>query len=405
MLQLPQWKKSLAAMWFAQLAGMGAISGAVSFLPLYISRLGITSTEETELWAGILVAVAPLFAALSGPHWGALGDRHGRKIMTERVMFVMIFIIGAMAFVTNVYQLFALRLLQGLFGGFTASAIALVTSISPPDKISFTLGFFQTAMIAGGAFGPMFGGVIADAFGYNSAFIAFSLLSLLALFIIHMAVVEDFTPAPTKQKVPIWTQIRGVLAVDGLKAMLFIMFLIQFGVQAIVPVLPLYVQSLAPNSLYLASICGGIIAITGLTSALASASISKLTARIPHRCVLIGAAFFAALTFASQALATNVWALGVARGFSGLFMGAMLPTINTLVYLLIPAAQRGISYGVTSSAALLGSVLGPLSSGLLALQLGTKSVFWLTALLFAAVCLWSFTLRTPQADNLEKTAP
>lgn len=396
MLELPQWKKSLAAMWFAQLTGMGAISGVISFLPLYISKLGITSLEQTEMWSGILVAVAPLFAALSGPHWGAFADRRGRKLMTERVMLVMVFLMGAMAFVTNVYQLLALRILQGIFGGFTSSAIALVTSISPPEEISFTMGVFQTAMIAGGAFGPMFGGLIADYLGYQEAFLAFAALSLLALFIIHWAVVEHFTPVPSQNRPSVWEQIQGVLSLPGIKGMLLIMFLIQFAVQAIVPILPLYIQSLAPDAVYIASICGAIIAVTGLTSALASASVGKMSSRLEHRLILVGAAFFAALTFCAQALSPNVWTLGAARGFSGLFMGAMLPTVNALVYLLIPAEKRGVSYGVASSAALFGSVLGPLLGGFLALHFGAKSVFWLTAFLFTCVSLWSLTLRPPK---------
>ncbi|MBP2627418.1 MAG: multidrug transporter [Firmicutes bacterium] len=389
MFKLPEWKKNLAAMWFAQLNGMAAITGVIAFLPLYLPELGITTLEEVEIWSGILMAVASLCAAISGPHWGVLADRHGRKPMVERVMFIFFILMMAMAFVTNVYQLLVLRILQGLFGGFTSAALALVTSLTPPEEIGFTMGFYQTAMITGGAFGPLLGGFIADHFGYRQAFAAFGIMCIISLFIIHLAVTEHFVPAPQTVKPSVNKQIKHVLSTPGLKSMLLIQFAIQFAVQAIAPILPLYIQGLAPDSTHIASTCGSIIAITGLTSALASASMGIISKHTKPTAILFFSASLAALSFAGQAIATSVIILGMARGVSGLFLGAMLPTINAIVYLLIPPEKRGVAYGVTSSASLMGNVLGPLLGSLFALYLGTHSVFWLTAGLFAFVAIWS----------------
>lgn len=153
MLKLPEWKRNLAVMWFAQLIGMGAITGVVSFLPLYIPHLGVSSLEETEMWSGILMGVASFFAAIANPYWGSIADQNGRKPMVERVMLMFGTVMICMSFVTNVYQLLALRIVQGIFGGFTASALALVASVTPDEEIGFTMGIFQTAMIAGSAVG------------------------------------------------------------------------------------------------------------------------------------------------------------------------------------------------------------------------------------------------------------
>lgn len=390
MLTLPEWKKNLAAMWFAQFNGMGAITGVIAFLPLYLPELGITNLEQIEIWSGTLMAVASLCAAISGPHWGAYADRHGRKLMVERVMIVFFILMIAMAFVTNVYQLLALRMIQGLFGGFTSAALALVTSLTPPEEIGFTMGFYQTAMIAGSAFGPMFGGLIGDHFGYRQAFIAFGIMCIISLFVIHFAVVEHFIPEPHVTKPSVNKQITHILSTPGLKSMLLIQFSIQFAVQAIAPILPLSIQGLAPDSTYIASTCGAIIAVTGITSALASASMGTISKGFKQTSILVCAAGLAALSFAGQAMATGVISLGIARGISGLFLGAMLPTVNSIVYLLIPPEKRGVAYGVASSAALMGNVLGPLSGGVFAIYFGTHSVFWLTAAMFAFVSIWSF---------------
>ncbi|MDR3591135.1 MAG: MFS transporter [Negativicutes bacterium] len=399
-MNIPEWKKNLAVMWFAQLIGMGAITGVMAFLPLYIPSLGVNTVEETEVWAGVLMGVASLAAALAGPHWGAVADRHGRKPMVERVMGVFFVIMVAMGFVTDVYQLLVLRILQGIFGGFTAAALALVTSITPPREIGFTLGIYQTAMIAGGAFGPMFGGLVSDHFGYRQAFIAFGLLCLLSLVIIRFAVTERFVPVARTEKKPLLQEIRGIITVPGLGIILIVQFLIQFSIMNIAPVLPLYIQHLAPDLVYIASTCGAIIAVAGLTSALASAGMGQLSKRFDHRRILLVSAACSAVFFAAQAAASDVLILGIMRGLSGFFLGAMLPTINAVIFLLIPAEKRGVAYGITTGAMQMGNVFGPLTGGTLALYFGIPAVFWVTAGLFAAMAVWVLLyVRNPEPQQ------
>ena len=384
---LPEWKKNLAALWFAQLAGMGAITGVMAFLPLYVRELGITNLEEAGVWSGLLMGAAPLTAAMAGPYWGSVADRHGRKLMVMRVMFAFFTVMVLMGFVASVNQLLFLRVVQGVCGGFTAAALALVTSLSPPDQITWTLGIFQTAMIAGSAFGPMFGGIIADHFGYRWAFVSFGLLCLVSLIIIRLAVVERFTPAAATAKQPVWREIGAIITIPGLWLTLALQFLIQFAMMIIAPILPIYVHVLSPNLTYIASAAGAIIAAAGLTSAVASAAMGKISKRFSHRAILITAAALSALCFAAQALADNVLLFGAMRAVSGFFLGAMLPTVNALTYYLIPEEKRGVAYGVTTASMQMGIVFGPISGGALAVYFGFPSVFWLSALLFAAVAV------------------
>lgn len=405
-MRLPEWKKNLAAMWFAQLSGMGAITGVLAFLPLYVPQLGINTIEETSLWSGILLSSASLFAALSGPHWGAYADRSGRKLMVQRAMASSGLLMIVMAFAVNVYQMLALRIFQGIFGGFTAAALALVTSMAPPEEIGFTMGVYQTAMIAGSTFGPFFGGLIADHFGYRQAFMAFGTMCLISLVIIQLLVTEHFTPVQQAAKPSVVSQSKEVLAIPGLRSMLFIQFLIQFAIQAIAPILPLFVKHLAPDSTYIASTCGTIIAAAGLTSAMASASMGPITHRYSHKTILSAAGGLSALSFGAQALANSVYMLGITRGISGFFMGAMLPSVNSIIFLLIPPEKRGVAFGVSSSAALMGNVVGPMAGGILALYFGTPSVFWLTAALFVLVSAWAaMYVHVPDNSISKKSSP
>jgi len=394
------WEKNLAVMWLAQLVGMSAITGVVSFIPLYVTQLGVTDLAEVELWSGLIMGIAPLCAAFFGPYWGTLADRRGSKIMLIKVMLVFGSVMIAMAYVHSVHQLFVLRTIQGIFGGSVAAALALVTSLTPKDKLDYALGIFQTAMIGGSAIGPLVGGLVADYFGFRYAFMLFGALAYISLLIIYFYVKENFTPVVRTTKRSVASESWQVMAIPGMKSMLFIQFLSQFAIQIIAPILPLYIQDMAVDTTRVASYTGAIIAVTGLTSALASVAIGRISRRFSHRMILSVGGLMAGIFFASQALVDSIMMLGVMRGASGFCMGAMLPVSNALVAMLIPPGKRGVAYGVTNGAALLGNVLGPLSGGTVALLLGIPYVFWCTAILFFIVSVWSlFALAGREGDS------
>ena len=266
-----EWKKNVAIMWFAQFIGMSAITGVIAFLPLYLTHLGVEE-QSVGLWAGVLMGATSFCAALSNPFWGSMADRKGRKPMVEKVLFMFALIIVAMSYVTNVYQLLTLRILQGLCGGFVAASTALVVSMSPKEEIPFTVGLFQTALIVGGAAGPMIGGLIADFFGYRVPFLFFGVFCLAALALVRFAVTEQFTPVPKSQSASLRQTFADVWSIVDLRIMLLVQFLAQFAVGSIAPILPLYIHSMLGAQDNLASISGTIIAIAGVTSALMSAS-------------------------------------------------------------------------------------------------------------------------------------
>jgi DHA1 family multidrug resistance protein-like MFS transporter len=379
------WKQTFAVMWLAQFVGMSAITGVVSFLPLYVTQLGVTDTSSLGLWAGILMGATSFCAAVANPYWGAIADRKGRKMMVEKVLFVFGLLMMCMAFVTNVYELLLLRIFQGLCGGFVASATALGISMTPKHKIPFAVGMFQTALIVGGAVGPMLGGIIADAFGYRLPFIAFGILCLLTLIIIRFSVHEHFVPVEKKDQSSIKDTLHDLWSVTDLRLMLIVLFLAQFAMQSIGPILPIYIQSMVSGTSTLASISGTIIAIGGITSAVASASMGLFSKKFSHYQILVVAAMLCAITFIGQLAAANIIMLGLLRAVNGFCIGMMIPSANTIVTYLIPEEQRGAAYGVTGGAALMGNVLGPLCAGLFSIVFGITSIFWVTSLLFLAV--------------------
>ncbi|HWJ03795.1 MAG TPA: MFS transporter [Verrucomicrobiae bacterium] len=387
---MERWKKNLYVVGFAQVLGFGTITFIMSFLPLYIKTLGVTDPKAVALWSGILMGTAALFASISGPIWGNVGDRKGRKIMVERVLFSNAIVSGLMGFSTSVWQLLVLRAVQGMLGGFMATSIALVTSIAPATEVGFALGFYQTAMTVGNAMGPLLGGFLTDTFSYTSAFLVMAALAFIAALLVRYLVYENFIPPKSKtSQQGFFSSLKQLLSDRSLLAMLLVNFLVQYSLMVISPIVPLFVHSLAPEVGYITTLTGLIIASGGLASAVSAIYSGRLSDRMGHKQVLIFMTLGAALSVGLQTAVTSPWQFLALRIVSGAFMGGMLPAANALIYSLIPGDQKGTAFGVSTSFSLLGNVLGPISGGFLAASpLGYRGVFVVTALLLLFTVLW-----------------
>ncbi|WP_018132839.1 MFS transporter [Effusibacillus pohliae] len=397
------WKRNLYMMCFVQCGAGISLSFIFSFLPLYLPYLGITETHQVAVWAGVLMAAAPLFAALLGPLWGNLGDRHGRKLMVERVLLSNIFVVVAMGFVGNVYQLLGLRILQGMLGGFASAALALVTSFTPREKTGAALGIYQTATLIGTASGPFIGGLLADAFGYRFPFYFMGVISFLSLLLVHFQVQEPPRTDALKKPESFLASLSAVTQIPGLLPMAFINFLIQFGLMIVAPLVPLYIKSMAGPETYVATITGTILALAGVAASVSSITAGRLGDRVGHRRILLALTIGTALMFGLTALTTTILAFAATRIAAGLFIGGLMPTSNALISRFVTEEKRGVAYGVTTSMTLLGTVAGPLSGGWLSGWIGLQETFLVTMGMFFAAALWIWT-HTPQAQEGESAA-
>lgn len=109
----PLWKQNLYVLWFGVfMTGVG-MSEIMPFLSLFINELGHFSKNKLSVYSGLVYAVTFLIMAIVSPLWGKLADQKGRKLMLIRASFGMGIVFFLMGFVTNVWELFALRALQG----------------------------------------------------------------------------------------------------------------------------------------------------------------------------------------------------------------------------------------------------------------------------------------------------
>ncbi|MEW6397693.1 MAG: MFS transporter [Bacillota bacterium] len=403
----PHWRRNLYAACAGQFVLMAAIQLLMPFLALFIHEdLGIQDMRRVELWAGAIQSASMLMAALMSPVWGALADRHGRKVMVLRAAAAVGVFSMLAALVRNVHQLLAVRLLMGLFSGFGAAAVALVGAGTPPHLLGYALGILSTGQLAGIVFGPLLGGVLAAAIGYRGTFLITGLLSLGACLLMAVLVREHFVPVAREQAEPLRAQMRGVAAVPGLLAVFGVLLMAQVANSSAGPQLSLFVLELTGDPDRAATLAGIAFAAAGLGSALAAPLLGRRADALGCKPTLTLAMAGAVLLVLPQALVSEVWQLAALRFGLGMFVGGILPTANALVGHLTPRRRRATAYGLTSSATFMGNFLGPVLGAVVVATFGLRAIFLFTGLLMLANLLWvSIAVREPARTLPDGQAP
>lgn len=109
------WRKNLFVLSISVFIAGLAFSEVMPFLSLYIDTLGHFNHQQLNMWSGLVFSGIYFVSAFISPWWGKLADQKGRKPMILRASLGMGLVLAAMGLVQNVWQLFFLRMLQGVF--------------------------------------------------------------------------------------------------------------------------------------------------------------------------------------------------------------------------------------------------------------------------------------------------
>ena len=399
--EAPNWHRTLFIMLGIQLGMNMGFTVLSPVMPLFLPELGVHGDAAIDLWAGILASITPFIAAFVSPFWGRVADRRGRKVMVLRSCFAIGLFTFLMALAANEWQFLGLRALMGVFAGFNAATISLVASQVPPGRLGYSLGWLSTGQLVGTLIGPLLGGGIADLTGsYRAPFVFTGFVCVACGAFAWLLVQERFAPPKGgAARAPLWRSFAILSRSPGLVPLFVVLLLAQFGVQAVQPVITLYVAQLTGPVTGLATLGGLAFSITGVADLIASPFLGRRSDILGYRRVLLISLAGAALASAPQAFVPNYWSFVAARFGLGLFVGGILPTANALVGCLAPPGDRGTIYGITASAMFLGQSFGPLSGGAIAATLGLHWVFLVTAILLLANLVWVW-LKVPEVRPL-----
>lgn len=376
------WEKNLFVLWFSVFVTGMAFSEIMPFMSLYVDTLGQFTKGQLNLYAGLIFSVTYLVSAIVSPIWGKMADRYGRKPMILRASLGMALIIGAMGLVTNIWELFILRFIQGIFSGYVSNANALIATETPKEKSGMALGTLMAGLTGGNLLGPLLGGFLASTFSYRITFIITGIL-LLLVFIFSLLFVHerDFKPV-TKKKL---ASAKGVIKVLKDPQMIFGMLLTTLIIQAtnnsITPIISLYVRELMHHSGDVTLVSGIVAAVPGIATMLAAPKLGQLGDRIGTERILTIGFILAICFFIPTAFITNVWELGILRFLIGISDAAMIPQVQTLLAKNTPIEVTGRIFSWNQSFQNLGNVVGPLLGAVVSGFFDYSGVFIATALL------------------------
>ena len=383
------WKQNLKVAWLGNFLTGTSFTLVMPFISVFVEELGV-GPGLVEYYAGLAVSTNALAAALMAPIWGSLADRYGRKPMMVRAAFVMIFTMGGMAFVPNVFWLLVLRVLNGVFTGYIPNSIALIASQVPKDKTGYALGTLSTGAVAGNLIGPTLGGVLAEMFGVHTVFLLVGLLYAIVVILTVFYIREDFVPIKKSDALPVKEVFAQVKDRKILAGLFVTSMVIIAAAQAVVPILTLYVRHLGQTD-NLLFVAGFIISLPGMASLATSGYLGKLGDRIGNHRLLLMALTYSLLINVFCVFAENPFQLGLLRFLYGFGTGALLPSVNSLLTKLTP--KEGISriFAYNQLFNNLGSVVGPMMGSAVAARMGYDWVFYLSTGLVLFNLIWSMT--------------
>lgn len=362
----------VAAVVVSHFAAAFAALGMPPFFPLIFSRSLQSDVGYLAGWAYVLPT---LLTALSGPWWGALADRFGKKELLLRAQLGLAASFLLAGFANSVPMFLMALALQGLLGGAFAASNAYLATLAQGRGLTRTLTLMQGSARAAMVIAPAaLGAVMAVASPIE-------LYRYLALLPLSAALVVACLPASDAPQ----TAAADPNAFDlgpALRRLALLQFAFAFGTVVTFPYFVPFAQArLSDGSPALAGILFGLPHLVYLVSA---APLSLFLARRRPQATLATAFLLLAASLAGQALAADVATLSGWRAAMGLAMTAGFIGLHGAVAEVAGAENAGRVFGWLDSASKWGGVGAGVVAGLAADAFGSGAPMLVGALAFTA---------------------
>jgi len=362
---------------FIDLMGFGLM---IPLLPFYAERFGASPLQMT-----LLFAVYSLMSMLSAPLWGRLSDRVGRRPVLMASVAAAALAYLWLGFATQLWMVFAARAFAGACAGNIAAAQAYIADVTPPEKRARGMGMIGAAFGLGFIVGPVLGGMVAGndlkTADLQTPGLIAAALSAIALLGVVFLLRESLSATAHREPRGRIAALRDALrrpTLGRLLVLFFIVILAFSGMETTFAWWAIDRFGWGPRPI------GFVFFYVGLLSAaMQGGLIGPLTRRFGEERLTLSGLVLIALGLLVLPFAREVPALVLALTLLALGMGAMQPTLNSLISRRAPPERQGEVMGVAQSVGALSRVLGPIVAGALFSGLGPSSPFLWGAVLVA----------------------
>jgi MFS transporter, DHA1 family, tetracycline resistance protein len=385
---------------FIDLVGFGLV---IPLLPFYAERFAASPLQMT-----LLFATYSMMSMLAAPLWGRLSDRVGRRPVLMASMAAAALAYLWLAVADTLWMVFAARAFAGACAGNIAAAQAYVADITAPEARAKGMGMIGAAFGMGFIIGPVIGGLVAGndlaTADLRTPGLIAAALSLIALVGVMLVLPESRSARRGARSRGRIAAARDALARPVLARLLIVFFLVILafsGMETTFAWWAIAQFGWGPQSI------GFVFFYVGLLSALMQGGlIGPLTRRFGEERLMLGGLGLIALGLVSMPLAHTLPVLVVALSGLALGMGAMQPSINSLISRRAGPERQGEIMGVAQAIGSLSRVLGPILAGAVFGMLGRNSPFLLGAVLVVAALLVGWHLpRTVAAAAPQPKTP
>ncbi len=338
------------------------------FMPLFLLEIGATSDANALFWVGVATTVQGMARLVSGPAWGVLSDRYGRKLMLVRALYAATLTTAVAAVAHAPWVVVVALAMQGLFSGFIPAAIAL-TSVSVPDsRLNRSLGVVTGGQYLGSTLGPAVGALLAAVMGYRGAIVMSALLPALAATWIIFAVPRDAVAprvARTAQ-VAMTRRERSTGWIAGFSGPFWVAVFLYFGLfalnQFVRVATPIALQDITGSDRAQA-VSGVAFSLAGAAAVLGVTVVARwMSGRATLRQTLIVFTVVSAAAMPALAIGGSAWVYGGGFLVFALVNAASMPATNTLIAETVEPARRGTAFGLASSAQAVAFMAGPMGA-------------------------------------------
>lgn len=355
----------------------------IPLLPYYVQQ-----QDAGGFAAGALGSLYALMQLVSGPILGELSDRHGRRPVLLVCLFGTAMAYLFLGLANSLALIFCAVALDGITGGNLTTAYAYIADSTTSENRARGMGLVGAAFGLGLMAGPALGGVLS-AYGLGvPAFVACAIALANVLF--GWLVLPESLP-PEKRKTVNetralnWiTQLRGVVALPSIRALLLVMFLLNLAFAGLQTNFPLFSQArFGWDSLR----NGFFFAFVGVCAVLIQGVLfGKIQPVLGEKKLVIGGLGLMTASLAAIAMVPNDWMVYPIVALGALGSGTSIPSLTSLVSQRVGASEQGRLMGGTQAILSLAMIVGPSIAGASFDAIAIAAPYWIGSV-FAALAL------------------